>query len=1124
MKHQWSLWFRTARLVLAATTAMMLPALSSALFTTPGVEARVSHDLPSPSAFALSASTFPPGSIVRGGRATERTLEAASSLHTVPFTKLGHLLGYLETAWWWPSTQSGGRGQLASIQYMASVFSSPDGANSAFTDAQASLWELGYSLSGKVANSRLFTVTARDGHGNAYLLLHRGSIELEFRLQYDRSIDRQALQAGLRYLLRTGHAAWERAGRISRSLTAGTAPAAPNLLPAISVAPWGAGPIVKSPSLMVLDESQDGPDTHLDPGAFRPPSDQPTLATRTALHPRLVPPPGLSRYVRTASSSRGGGWYEATTLYQSPGEAHNALLALSHANRYHSWLPAYPLNPEVWHVGSLGLVDESRAWRLHGETIFVFRVQNVLLTLASLGQAPNDAAILVTALIKTIPTPLHAEGTTIMTAAGDPVRLASVNWYGAEEQDFVLGGLDFQPYQAILQKIRALGFNSIRLPISNQLVEENPIVSAHVAANPELQGLHALDILDHIINYAGALGISIILDDHRSDAGWSTQPDGLWYTTMYPEAAFNRDWATVAQRYALNTTVIGADLRNEPHGKVSWGDGNVLTDWHAAAQRAGNAVLAANPHLLVIVEGVQYYKNAPSYWWGGSLMGVQDDPVVLHFADGSSARSQLEYSVHDYGPRLCGSGCPWFNKDTTYASLSKIWEQYWGYVVDDPKQAYAAPIWVGEFGTCDYQQSCVIDTAPGSQGEWFSSLVQYIAEKHLSWGYWAVNGTESTGGSRVYGTFDWYGFLDHTWTAPYPWLEEGLSKILVPSPNDVAQGNQGLQGGWAVDNKGGISFIHSLTSQYGWFQQAGAGWVRINFRLGSCFTNWTSLGCNGKTALATYDQVVQNALDSKLHILGLLSNESWPGKQADWTAGNAENTGGNGDNPYIDSFARQAAGILAAHFSSNVSQWEVWNEPNAWTSSPTPGTFTGGSFIYPSNFAWLLTRCYQAVKAANATATVISGGLLSQDTDSGSAYLSSTYDMGAKDAGWIAGATPFDGVGQHLYIDPSSTTSANTVSAPLETLRRTYLAYEGTRTNKLTYVTEVGWSTASVSAAVQALNLQTAYTTFQKTRYIGRAYWLSVQDVPEAGLFYGLVDTNGVQKPAFAAYQQYATY
>lgn len=1124
MLFRQSRWLQTIHRLRMIAPVSILLAFSPVAGTLPRADAQVSRDLPSPSAFALPPSILPPGSIVRGGRATERPLERASGLHAVSLATLGHLLGYKQTAWWWPPTKGGGQKQLVSLQYMASIFSSTEGADTAFADAQASLWELGYPLRGRVANGRLFGVTERDGQGDAYLLLHRGTIELELRLRYDRSIDLQSLHAALWYLRQAGDAAWKRAGRVGRSLFAGPAPAAPVLLPDISVAPWGAGPVVKSPSLMVPDKAVIGPETHLDPGSARPADQQAALAKHAFRHARVVPPQGLARYVRTASIDGGGGWYEGTTLYQSPGAAHDALLVLSHANRYHSWLPAYPLDPTVWHVGSLSVIDESRAWRMHGETILVFRVQNVLLVVSEVGQAADETASLVAQVAKMIPTWLHAVGTTTVTAAGDPVTLASANWYGAEEQDFVVGGLDFQTYQTILQKTMLLGFNSIRLPISNQLVEENPIVRDHVAANPELRGMHALDILDRIINYAGALGISIILDDHRSDAGWSTQPDGLWYTEKYPEASFNRDWQTLAQRYALNDVVIGADLRNEPHGKVSWGDGNVLTDWHAAAERAGNGVLTKNPHLLIFVEGVQYYKDAPSYWWGGSLMGVRDAPVMLHFAEGSSARSQLVYSVHEYGPALCGGGCAWFNKQTNYASLSQVWDQYWGYIVNDPKQPYAAPIWVGEFGTCDYQRTCVADTTPGSQGEWFSSLVQYIADKHLGWGYWAVNGTESTGGSRLYGTLDWYGFFDHTWTAPYPWLEEGLHTILAPFADTGPQGNQGLQGGWALDDKGNIAFTRSLSGQFSYMEKAGAGWVRINFRLGSCFTDWTTPGCNGKTALATYDQVIQTAANDKLQILGLLSNESWPGKQADWTANNVENAIGNGDNPYIDTFAQKAAGVLAAHFKSQISQWEVWNEPNAWTSNPAPSVYTGGSFMYPSNFAWLLKQSYSAIKAANPGATVISGGLFSQDADNGSDYLSNTYEMGAVHAGWTLGAYPLDGVGQHLYIDPSSPTSGDKLGTSLQAMRDAYLAYEGTQSSKLTYVTEVGWSTANVSAVVQAQNLQTAYTTVRNIGYVGRAYWFSVQDVPEAGLFYGLVDKNGVRKAAFTAYQQYARF
>ena len=774
--HRIESWSHRWLAVLAAGV-MVLSTLGNIGDSASRAEAEASHDLPSPSAFALPLSTFPGGAVVRGSRATDRIIKAASGLHTVSLATFGHLEGYLQTAWWWPSSRTAGQSPVASLQYMASIYASPAEASAAYGDAQASLWELGYPLPGKVANNHPFAVAERDGHRDAYLLLHRSSIELEVRLQYDQSIDGQSLDSALWYLRHVGLAAWTRAHQIARRLPTAAAPATPDPLSTVEAAPWGAGPVVKSPLLMVLDTTRVGPQTRLDPGAFRS-FLGPALASRAVHHPRIVPPTGLSRFVRTATMEGGGEWYDAATVYFNPQQAYDALIAIGHANRYHSWLRPYPLDPTVWHAGNLTEIDDARVWRQHGETILVLRLQNVLMVLAEVGRPPNAVVPMVQRMVATVPTWLHAQGTDIVTAGGDPVRLQSANWYGAEELDFVVGGLDYQSYESILRGVKLLGFNSIRLPVSNQLLEQNPIVTDHVAANPTLQGLHAMDILDQIINYAGALGISIILDDHRSDAGWSTQPDGMWYTSAYPDAAFVRDWAVMAQRYAVDNVVIGADLRNEPHGKASWADGNPATDWHDAAERAGDAVLAMNPRLLIMVEGIQYYKKAISYWWGGSLQGVQDAPVVLHFADGSSARSQLVYSVHDYGPDFCGNGCPWFNKKTGYADLSQIWESYWGYVTDNPKQPYAAPIWVGEFGTCDYQLSCVVAAKPGSQGQWFSSLVQYIASKHVSWGYWAVNGTESTGGTRVYGTLDWYGLFDHTWTAPYPWLEVGLRSIM----------------------------------------------------------------------------------------------------------------------------------------------------------------------------------------------------------------------------------------------------------------------------------------------------------------------------------------------------------
>jgi hypothetical protein len=205
-----------------------------------------------------------------------------------------------------------------------------------------------------------------------------------------------------------------------------------------------------------------------------------------------------------------------------------------------------------------------------------------------------------------------------------------------------------------------------------------------------------------------------------------------------------------------------------------------------------------------------------------------------------------------------------------------------------------------------------------------------------------------------------------------------------------SQGNQGLQSGWAVDNAGHYDEGELLYHHFAKMKAAGAGWVRINFRLGACFQDWVTPGCAtaaaDKTALGVYDQVVAEAAKQNLRIVGLLSNESWRGSQNDWTKAAIEThkEQGTGDNPYIRDFSVKAAATLADHYKGTIDHWEVWNEPNASTAPRGwAGKEVGGSFIYPSNFAWLLKRCYDEITKVNGNAVVISGRPFSYEGASG---------------------------------------------------------------------------------------------------------------------------------------------
>jgi beta-galactosidase len=355
----------------------------------------------------------------------------------------------------------------------------------------------------------------------------------------------------------------------------------------------------------------------------------------------------------------------------------------------------------------------------------------------------------------------HTEGNRIVDAAGRPIRIAAVNWFGMENKFFVPAGLDDRTLDSIVGRAAGLGFNAIRLPFSNQVVEENPVITGHIAANPTLKGLHALDIMDRIVASAQRHGLRVILDDGRSSAGTQPQGNGLWYTSKYPESAWIADWQALVTRYDENPTVVGVDLRNEPHTGPpgpwtvkayltqgsTWGPyqgvDNPATDWRLAAERGGNAVLAINPHLLIFVEGLQLYPDSTqpdgidSYWWGGILTPAKKYPVKL------DVDHQLVYSPHEYGPFKYPMS--FFGPKMSYQSMVSVWQKHWGFL-DNAASKVGAPIFIGEFGTCGNGPSCVTDSKPGSQGLWFTFLMRYLKQHpEISWSFWALNGTSHLG-------------------------------------------------------------------------------------------------------------------------------------------------------------------------------------------------------------------------------------------------------------------------------------------------------------------------------------------------------------------------------------------
>ncbi len=439
---------------------------------------------------------------------------------------------------------------------------------------------------------------------------------------------------------------------------------------------------------------------------------------------------------------------------------------------------------------------------------------------------------------------LHTSGNKIYDASNHLVGLSGLNWFGFETSNAAPHGLWSRGLGSMLDQIKSLGYNVIRLPFSDAMLKAGVMPSSiDYTKNPELKGLDSLHVMDQFVNEAGERGIKIILDNHRSTMGGGPESNGLWYTSDYPESTWLADWKMLANRYKGNDTVIGADVRNEPHDPACWGCGDTTKDWRLAAERAGNAILAIEPNWLIIVEGVGTF-NGDSTWWGGNLLGAGQYPVRLNVP------GRLVYSPHEYPASVAWQ--TWFQDPTYPNNMPARWDKYWGYL----SKNNIAPIMIGEFGSR-------LQTT--SDNQWFTTFNSYLKQNGTNWTFWSLNPDSGDTG----------GLLDDDWTTviqikqtalkpmQFPFIGSGSATILAsatptkagptptPSPTPVpitlwlATFDSGTATGWSGfrDSNSSISSAIVAPGAVGAYalqvkaSVAGSGWAGVQ-RLYTTPQNW----------------------------------------------------------------------------------------------------------------------------------------------------------------------------------------------------------------------------------------------------------------------------------------------
>ena len=437
---------------------------------------------------------------------------------------------------------------------------------------------------------------------------------------------------------------------------------------------------------------------------------------------------------------------------------------------------------------------------------------------------------------------LHAVGSRLYDMNGNEVWLTGANWFGFNCSENCAHSLYAADVDDMLQTIADHGINVLRLPISTTLLKSwmdgkpHAVSSVQASYTPpedvvgedgkvtpagyytninkdfvESDGKtvkNSMEIFDIIMQKCKKYGLKAFIDIHSPDENNSGHDYELWYGKA---GISSKDWQDtlvwLAKKYANDDTLLGYDLKNEPHGKrgytgntcpstiAKWDNSTDENNWAYAATKCAEAILDVNPNALIFIEGIEQYpitekgytfdtpdvwepkteddKKWYGAWWGGNLRGAKDYPIKMSTPE---RQSKIVYSPHDYGPSVYAQ--TWFDKNfTTQTLLDDYWYDTWAYINDQD----IAPLLIGEWGG-------FVDGTKNQK--WMELLADYMLKNHINHTYWCLNpNSGDTGGLLSHDFLTWdsarYGILKKTL-----WQTDGGKFIGLD--HQTALGNNGL--------------------------------------------------------------------------------------------------------------------------------------------------------------------------------------------------------------------------------------------------------------------------------------------------------------------------------------------
>ncbi len=323
---------------------------------------------------------------------------------------------------------------------------------------------------------------------------------------------------------------------------------------------------------------------------------------------------------------------------------------------------------------------------------------------------------------------------------GQPIMIKGINWFGFETSNHVVHGLWSRNWQDMVDQMKGLGFNALRIPFCPQTLDGVGVDSIDYSKNADLQGKNSLQILDGLLGYLNDQQMYFILDSHRPDC-YGQSP--LWYTDSYSEQEWQDDLVFVADRYKNLDYFLGVDLKNEPHG-ATWGTGNASTDWNTAAEKAGQAILSTNPNVLIFIAGITENPSCSSNtnsFWGENIEPQVCYPISTDFIP---ANKQV-FIPHVYGPDVYNQ--PYFSDPNFPNNMPQIWDTHFGFARDDGL-TLAIGEWGGKYGHGGDPKDTI----------WQDAFSQYLQDRQICHSfYWSWNPNSGDTG----------GILQDDWQTPW---------------------------------------------------------------------------------------------------------------------------------------------------------------------------------------------------------------------------------------------------------------------------------------------------------------------------------------------------------------------